>query len=67
MFSKTLDRADWAESRIARDELAEAIAVLKQEGGADIIAHGGAMFAQGLSRLGLVEEFPAGRPPGRDG
>jgi dihydrofolate reductase len=57
VFSKTLQSADWADSRIARGDLADEIARLKREPGGDLIAHGGARFAQALSRLGLVDEY----------
>ncbi len=57
VFSSTLERADWAESRIARGELADEIATLKGEAGKDMLAWGGAAFAQSLSRLGLVDEY----------
>ena len=57
VFSKTLERADWAETTIARGDLAEEIARLKREPGGDLIAYGGATLDQGLSRLGLVDEY----------
>ena len=57
VFSRTLERADWAETRIARGDLAEEIAELKRETGKDMIAWGGAAFAQSLTRLGLVDEY----------
>ena len=57
VFSRTLERADWAESRIARGELAGEIATLKREPGKDMLAWGGAVFAQSLTRLGLVDEY----------
>jgi dihydrofolate reductase len=57
VFSKTLQRADWNKSRIARGELADEIAELKREPGKDLLAWGGAAFAQSLSRLGLVDEY----------
>jgi dihydrofolate reductase len=56
VFSRTLKRAEWQGSRIARGELADEIAALKQESGKDLLAWGGATFAQSLSRLGLVDE-----------
>ena len=52
VFSRTLERADWADSRIARGDLAEEIAALKREPGKDMLAWGGSGFAQSLSRLG---------------
>jgi dihydrofolate reductase len=57
VFSSALDRADWPDSRIARGDLAEEIAALKREPGKDMIAWGGAAFAQSLTRLGLVDEY----------
>ncbi|HEY3772916.1 MAG TPA: dihydrofolate reductase family protein [Solirubrobacteraceae bacterium] len=57
VFSRTLERADWAETRIASGELAAEIAQLKQEGGGEMLAWGGAAFAQSLSSRGLVDEY----------
>lgn len=57
VFSRTLERAEWADSRIARGDLAQEIATLKREPGKDMVAWGGATFAESLSRLGLVDEY----------
>jgi dihydrofolate reductase len=57
VFSKTLQQADWPETRIARGGLAEEIGRLKREPGNDLIAYGGATFDQALTRLGLVDEY----------
>src|SRR4051794_21655875 len=57
VFSKTLTRADWAESRIASGELAEDIAALKREQGGVILAHGGATFINSLIRENLIDEY----------
>jgi dihydrofolate reductase len=57
VFSKTLQRAEWPESQIAAGELADEIARLKADEGGYLLAHGGAKFAQALSREGLVDEY----------
>lgn len=57
VFSKTLDEATWPESSIARGELADEIASLRRKTGGEIIAWGGAGFAQSLSRGGLVNQY----------
>jgi dihydrofolate reductase len=57
VFSKTLQHADWPDTRIARGDVGEEIGRLKREPGNDLIAYGGATFAQALSRLGLVDEY----------
>jgi dihydrofolate reductase len=57
VFSKTLREAAWQGSRIARGELTDEIAQLKRQPGKDLIAWGGAAFAQSLTRVGLVDEY----------
>lgn len=57
VFSKTLTRAEWPDSTIASGNLADEISALKREPGKDMIAWGGATFAQSLSRLRLVDEY----------
>ena len=57
VFSKTLERAEWPETRIASGDLRTEIEQLKREPGGDLIAYGGAQLDQALSRLGLVDEY----------
>ncbi len=57
VFSKTLEEATWPDSTIAHGDLAEEVEALKREPGGEIIAWGGATFAQALSRAGLVDEY----------
>jgi dihydrofolate reductase len=57
VFSKTLTKAEWNESLIARGDLSEEIANLRNEPGKDIMVHGGARFVQALSRHGLIDEY----------
>jgi dihydrofolate reductase len=57
VFSKTLERADWGDSRVASGDIAEEISALRQQPGGDIIAWGGATFVQDLSRGRLVDEY----------
>jgi len=57
VFSKTLQEANWPESRIARGGTAAEIARLKQETGGEIVAHGGVRFVQSLARLELIDEY----------
>jgi dihydrofolate reductase len=57
VFSKTLDCADWNDSRVARGELSEEVSALREQPGGDIIAWGGASFVQALSRAALVDEY----------
>lgn len=57
VFSKTLTRADWDESRIANGDLAEDIDRVKREPGGVIVAHGGAKFIGSLIRENLIDEY----------
>jgi dihydrofolate reductase len=57
VFSKTLTAADWPQSAIASGDLTDEINALKREPGKDMIAWGGAAFAQSLTRHRLVDEY----------
>jgi dihydrofolate reductase len=57
VFSGTLTRADWPETRIARGALAEDIDRLKREPGGVILAHGGATFVDALILEQLIDEY----------
>jgi dihydrofolate reductase len=57
VFSNTLDEATWTKSSIARGDIHDEIATLRRQPGGDIIAWGGASFAQSLSRAGLIDEY----------
>lgn len=57
VFSRTLTRADWPQSRIASGDLAEDIDRLKHERGGVILAHGGSTFVDSLIRERLIDEY----------
>jgi dihydrofolate reductase len=57
VFSKSLETANWPESRVAHGDLADEIAKLRNQPGGEIIAWGGASFAQALSRAQLIDEY----------
>jgi dihydrofolate reductase len=57
VFSKTLDKLDWKNSRLARNELAEEVAFLKQEPGGDMVIFGGAGIVDNFTKLNLVDEY----------
>ena len=49
--------ANWDDTQILSGELGPRITALKAEPGKDLLAHGGASFAQSLVRLDLVDEY----------
>ena len=67
VFSKTLEKADWPETRIARGDITDEVNALKAEPSGEIIAHGGATFVQELCRRGLVDEYRLLIQPGAVG
>src|SRR6266545_281572 len=54
VFSNSIDYLDWDQTRIARGDLAEEMNRLKQEDdGKQVLVHGGARFAQSLTKARL--------------
>jgi dihydrofolate reductase len=49
--------ASWAGAEVINGDLAAEIQRLKQQPGKDILAHGGADFAQSLAAAGLIDEY----------
>ena len=47
----------WANARVASGELGDEIARLRRETSKEIVAHGGARFAQSLIERALVDEY----------
>lgn len=52
-----LEPNDWAAATVVSGDLEAGIKRLKQQHGNDILAHGGASFAQSLAASGLVDEY----------
>ena len=48
---------NWAEAEVVNGDLKTEINRLKQQPGKDILAHGGASFAQSLVASGLIDEY----------
>lgn len=57
VVSRTLERADWADSTIISGDVAAAVADLKRDGEGEIQVHGSAGLIQTLLRHDLVDEF----------
>jgi dihydrofolate reductase len=57
VFSKSLERAEWTDSTIARGDTVEEIRRLKDQTGGDILAHGGVKFLQSLAGLEVVDAY----------
>ncbi len=57
VFSKTLDKAEWQNSRLVKDNIAEEVMKMKSQPGRDMVVAGGAKLAQTFTRLGLIDDF----------
>jgi dihydrofolate reductase len=57
VFSRTLKNADWANTTIARGDLAEDVDKLRRGGDGYIIVSGGIRFWRSLARLDLIDEY----------
>ena len=57
VFSRTLDKAEWNNSRLVKRDAAEEMAKLKQQPGKDMVILGSAMLASALLQAGLIDEY----------
>ena len=57
VFSRTLESADWSNSRLVRGDAAAEVAALKKETGKDLFLMGSAKLAESLMREGLFDEL----------
>jgi dihydrofolate reductase len=57
VFSRTLGKVEWKNSRLVKGNVAEEIAKLKQQPGKDLALIGSANLASTFMRLGLIDEY----------
>ncbi len=57
VVSTTLDEPGWNNSTVIRDNVAEEIVKLKEQGGGDILVNGSVQLVQTLHEKGLVDEY----------
>jgi dihydrofolate reductase len=57
VFSKTMDKVAWKNSRLAKGDIAEEISKLKQQPGRDIVIYGSGSIVSTLTQLGLIDEY----------
>jgi len=63
VFSKTLQRADWNNTRLVRDDAEREVSRLKQQPGKDMLIFGSAKLSASLTRAGLIDEYRLGLNP----
>ena len=57
VFSKTLDKVGWDNSRLVKDQIAEEVTRLKSQPGKDLAIFGSSNLCVSLMQMGLVDEF----------
>jgi dihydrofolate reductase len=56
VFSRTLERADWNNTRLIKDNVAEEVLKMKQAQGNDLAVFGSANLVSSLMQTNLVDE-----------
>src|SRR3989304_2541406 len=56
VFSRTLQKAEWNNTRLIKDHIAEEITILKQQPGKDLALFGSANLLSTLIQMGLIDE-----------
>ncbi|OGC78711.1 MAG: hypothetical protein A2Z27_01830 [candidate division Zixibacteria bacterium RBG_16_50_21] len=57
VFSKTLEKVEWKNSKLVKENIVEEISKVKQQPGLDLILYGGAGIASTFIKLGLIDEY----------
>lgn len=57
VFSKTLEKAEWQNTRLVKDNIADEIMKMKQQAGKDIFIFGSSNLTVSLAEHGLVDEY----------
>ncbi|HET8580009.1 MAG TPA: dihydrofolate reductase family protein [Nitrospiraceae bacterium] len=63
VFSRTLDKAEWNNTRLVREHAVEEIAKLKQQPGKDLFVFGSADLSSTFTKHGLFDEYRLGLTP----
>ncbi len=57
VFSRTLERVEWNNSRLVKEVVPEEIEQLKHEPGRDMVIYGSASLVRTFTNLGLIDEY----------
>ena len=63
VFSRTLDKAEWNNTRLVNSDAEGEVARLKQQPGKDILIFGSADLSASLTQAGLIDEYRLGLVP----
>ena len=57
VFSRTLDKVEWKNTQLIKDNITEEITTLKQQPGKDLVIFGSPTLAHEFMRLDLIDEY----------
>ncbi len=63
VFSRTLEKADWKNTQLVKENAEEEVARLKQQPGKDLFIFGSAALSASLMQRGLIDEYRLGLTP----
>jgi len=63
VFSRTLDKAEWTNTRLVKADAQDEVAKLKRQPGKDLFIFGSANLSSTLIRKGLIDEYRLGLTP----
>jgi dihydrofolate reductase len=63
VFSRTLEKAEWTNTRLVKADAQDEVAKLKQQSGKDLFIFGSADLSSTLIRHGLIDEYRLGLTP----
>jgi dihydrofolate reductase len=63
VFSRTLESADWNNTRLVKADAADEVARLKEQSGKDLFIFGSADLSSSLMQQGLIDEYRLGLNP----
>jgi dihydrofolate reductase len=63
VFSRTLEKAEWTNTRLVKADAQDEVARLKQQSGKDLFIFGSADLSSTLIRRGLIDEYRLGLTP----
>ena len=57
VFTRTLDKSEWDNTKLATSDLVDEINKIKMQAGGDIMVYGGGNFVSNLIKEGLIDEY----------
>jgi dihydrofolate reductase len=57
VFSKTMDKVDWKNTRLVKEVIPEEIAKMKQQSGKNMVIYGSGSIVSTFAQLGLIDEY----------